>query len=184
MSVIMQHLSGAHFFLLRLLFDSDLNSFRGRPQMNLVNLSTAIHRVAKIAGADPWQQAGLVVYRMQEPCSSDFNLPARAADQLALLALDQLSRCSICGMPWRICQGQLRKNPSLNTLLNSVCTAQLAKHWLVSTFRCISCCCAVDAVGLRLNVVEATEVQPQSVSNAWGHGAEHASAVSLALEDE
>ncbi|CAE7373425.1 unnamed protein product [Symbiodinium sp. CCMP2456] len=69
MSVIMQHL----------------------PQMNLVNLSTAIHRVAKIAGSDPWQQA------------------------------------------------QLRKNPSLNTLLNSVCTA--------------------------LNVVEATEVQPQSVSN-------------------
>mmetsp|Transcript_70411 Transcript_70411/g.168126 ORF Transcript_70411/g.168126 Transcript_70411/m.168126 type:complete len:899 (+) Transcript_70411:98-2794(+) len=61
------------------------------PQMNLVNLSTAIHRVAKIAGSDPWQQA------------------------------------------------QLRKNPSLNTLLNSVCTA--------------------------LNVVEATEVQPQSVSN-------------------
>ena len=27
--------------------------------MNLVNLSTAIHRVAKIAGSDPWQQAGL-----------------------------------------------------------------------------------------------------------------------------
>mmetsp|Transcript_45903 Transcript_45903/g.107237 ORF Transcript_45903/g.107237 Transcript_45903/m.107237 type:complete len:875 (+) Transcript_45903:89-2713(+) len=69
MSVIMQHL----------------------PQMNLVNLSTAIHRVAKIAGADSWQQ------------------------------------------------GQLRQNSNLDTLLNSVCTA--------------------------LNVVEATEVQPQSVSN-------------------
>ncbi|OLP78860.1 hypothetical protein AK812_SmicGene40919 [Symbiodinium microadriaticum] len=68
-----------------------------RPQMNLVNLSTAIHRVAKIAGSDPWQQA------------------------------------------------QLRKNPSLNTLLNSVCTALL-------------------------NVVEATEVQPQSVSNASSAG--------------
>lgn len=61
------------------------------PQMNLVNLSTAIHRVAKIVGTDPWQQ------------------------------------------------GQLRQSSSLETLLNSVCTA--------------------------LNVVEATEVQPQSVSN-------------------
>ncbi|CAJ1337442.1 unnamed protein product [Effrenium voratum] len=61
------------------------------PQMNLVNLSTAIHRVAKIAGTDPWQQ------------------------------------------------GQLRRNANLEALLNSVCTA--------------------------LNVVEATEVQPQSVSN-------------------
>lgn len=61
------------------------------PQMNLVNLSTAIHRVAKIVGSDPWLQ------------------------------------------------GQVRQNSSLETLLNSVCTA--------------------------LNVVEATEVQPQSVSN-------------------
>lgn len=61
------------------------------PQMNLVNLSTALHRVAKIVGNDAWLQ------------------------------------------------GQLRQNSSLDTLLNSVCTA--------------------------LNVVEATEVQPQSVSN-------------------
>jgi len=61
------------------------------PQMNLVNLSTAIHRVAKIVGSDLWLQ------------------------------------------------NQVRQNSSLETLLNSVCTA--------------------------LNVVEATEVQPQSVSN-------------------
>eukprot|EP00434_Breviolum_minutum_P005988 symbB.v1.2.005276.t4/scaffold305.1/size282400/5 len=70
---------------------SAFRRFATWPQMNLVNLSTAIHRVAKIVGSDPWLQ------------------------------------------------GQVRQNSSLETLLNSVCTA--------------------------LNVVEATEVQPQSVSN-------------------
>ena len=33
------------------------NTDSPRPQMNLVNLSTAIHRVAKIVGSDPWLQA-------------------------------------------------------------------------------------------------------------------------------